>query len=197
MPGARSGRKSSRPRSAIYCERIDRMQSRLQDRSRPPEPLARLFDSKVLGYATALFVVVPFLVLYIDGSVATFILSVQSEWGWKVASAITIMGSGLTDAAIAGALLVVGLKAGRPREAVAGRLGLLAVIVGSLSAQILKNLFCRSRPLAEKSGQFFVDFPCLGKGSGFISFPSGHSVTAFALAFVLRSEEHTSELQSP
>lgn len=161
------------------------MQSRLQDRSRPSESLARLFDSRVLGYATALFVVVPFLVLYIDGLVTTFIPSVQSEWARKVASAITVMGSGLTDAAIAGVLLVVGLKAGRPREAVVGRLGLLAVIVGSLSVQILKNLFCRSRPLAEKSGQFFVDFPCLGKGSGFISFPSGHSVTAFALAFVL------------
>ncbi|MBI2884382.1 MAG: phosphatase PAP2 family protein [Candidatus Methylomirabilis oxyfera] len=159
--------------------------SRLQDHSKPSGSLARSFDGKVLGYTTALFVVLPFLVWYIDGSVMTFILSVQSERGLMVASAVTVIGYGLADAAIAVTILVIGLKAGRPREAVAGKLGLLAVIVGSLSVQILKNLFCRSRPLAEKSGQFFVDFPCLGKGTGFISFPSGHSVTAFALAFVL------------
>jgi membrane-associated phospholipid phosphatase len=159
--------------------------SRLLDRSKPSGSLARSFDGKVLGYTIALFVALPFLVWYIDGSVTTFILSVQSDWGLMVATAITAIGYGLADAAIAATLWVIGLKAGRPREAVAGRLGLFAVILGSLFGQVLKNLFCRSRPLAEKSGQFFVDFPCLGKGSGFISFPSGHSVTAFALAFVL------------
>jgi undecaprenyl-diphosphatase len=83
--------------------------------------------------------------------------------------------------------LVIGLRAGKPREAIAGKFGLFAVIVGGLAVQVLKHLFCRSRPLplTEQSGQFFVDFPCLGKGAGLISFPSGHSVTAFALAFVL------------
>jgi membrane-associated phospholipid phosphatase len=157
----------------------------LHNRSKPSGSLARSFDGKTLGYTAALFAALPFLVWYIDGSVTTFILSVQSDWGLMVATAITAIGYGLADAAIAATLWVIGLKAGRPREAIAGRLGLFAVIVASLSGQVLKNLFCRSRPLAEKSGQFFVDFPCLGKGSGFISFPSGHSVTAFALAFVL------------
>lgn len=59
------------------------------------------------------------------------------------------------------------------------------MVVSSLSGQLFKHLFCRARPLTEKSGQFFSEFPCLGKGAGFISFPSGHAVTAFALAFVL------------
>lgn len=161
------------------------MRPRLQDHSKPAEFLARSFDIKVLGYPIALFAVVPFLVLYIDGSVKTFILSMQNDEGLMVARAISSLGYGLVNAIMAAALLVIGLKAGKPREAVAGRLGLLAVIVGSLFGQVLKHLFCRSRPLAEKSGQFFVEFPCLGKGAGFISFPSGHSVTAFALAFVL------------
>ncbi|MGB4781265.1 phosphatase PAP2 family protein [Candidatus Methylomirabilis sp.] len=161
------------------------MRSRLQARSKPFWPLARSFDGRVLGYTTALFAVLPFLVLYIDGSVKTFILSVQSDWGLMVAGAITALGYGLVNATMAVTLLVIGLMAGRPREAVAGKLGLFAVIVGSLSVQVLKHLFCRSRPLAEKAGQFFVEFPCLGKGSGLISFPSGHSVTAFAMAFVL------------
>lgn len=161
------------------------MRSRLQACSKPFWPLARSFDGKVLGYIIALFAVLPLLVLYIDGSVTTFIPSVQSDWGLMVAGAITAIGYGLADAAIAGVLLVIGLKAGKHRETIAGKLGLLAVIVGSLSVQTLKNLFCRSRPFTEMSGQFFVNFPCLGKGAGFISFPSGHSVTAFALAFVL------------
>lgn len=159
--------------------------SRLQDRSKPSALLIRSFDSKVLGCTAALFVMLPFLVWYIDGPVKSFIPSVQSDWGLLVATAITVMGYGLADAAIAGALLVFGLKAGRPREAVAGKLGLLAVTVAGLFGQLFKHLFCRARPLTEKSGQFFVEFPCLGKGAGFISFPSGHSVTAFALAFVL------------
>ncbi|WP_337287783.1 phosphatase PAP2 family protein [Candidatus Methylomirabilis sp.] len=161
------------------------MMSRLQVDSKSSGSLARSVDGKVLGYAAALFVVLPFLVWYIDGPVESFIPSVQSDWGRRVATAITAMGYGLADAAIAATILAIGLKAGRHREVVAGKLGLLAVIVGSLSVQTLKNLFCRSRPFTEMSGQFFVNFPCLGKGAGFISFPSGHSVTAFALAFVL------------
>lgn len=161
------------------------MMSRLQDRSKASGSLARSFDIKVLGYTAALFAVLPFLVLYIDGSVKTFILSVQSDWGLMLAGAITALGYGPVAVTVAATLLIIGLRLRMPREAIAGRVGLLAVILGGLSGQVVKNLFCRSRPLAEKSGQFFVEFPCLGKGSGFISFPSGHSVTAFALAFVL------------
>lgn len=143
------------------------------------------FDAKVLGYTTVLLAVLPLLVVYIDGPMKSFVLSVQNDWGLMVATAITAIGYGLADAGIAAVLFGVGLMAGRPREAVAGKLGLFAVIVGSLFGQVLKNLFCRSRPLTERSGQFFVEFPCLGKGAGFISFPSGHAVTAFALAFAL------------
>ncbi len=155
-----------------------------QDRATSSSFLTQSVDGKVLACTAALFAVLPFLVLYIDHSVKAFILSAQSDWGLMAASAISSLGYGLTNAAMAAVLLVYGLKTGKPREAVAGKLGLLAVIVGSLAAQIFKHLFCRSRPLTEKSGQFFVEFPCLGKGAGFISFPSGHSVTAFTMAYV-------------
>lgn len=159
------------------------LQSR--DRLKPPKSLVRPFDGKALGYVVALLVALPFLVLYIDGPAKSFVLSVQSDWGLQVATVVTAMGYGLADAGIAATLLVIGLKTGRSREALAGRLGLSAVIVSGLSGQLFKHLFCRARPLTEKSGEFFSEFPCLGKGAGFISFPSGHSVTAFALAFVL------------
>jgi len=148
-------------------------------------PLARSFDRKVFGYIAASLAVLPFLVLYVDGPAKSFVVSVQSDWGLQVATVITTMGYGLADAAIAGTLFVIGLMAGKPREALAGRLGLFAVIISGLFGQLFKHLFCRARPLTEKSGEFFSEFPCLGKGAGFISFPSGHSITAFALAFVL------------
>ena len=159
--------------------------SRLHHYQTSSGPLARSFDRKVFGYVAASLVVLPFLVLYIDGPAKSFVVSVQSDWGLQVATVITTMGYGLADAAIAGTLFVIGLMAGKPREALAGRLGLFAVIISGLFGQLFKHLFCRARPLTEKSGEFFSEFPCLGKGAGFISFPSGHSITAFALAFVL------------
>lgn len=156
----------------------------MQDPSRPSRAFDRSFV-RGLGYIAALFAALPFLVLYVDGSVKTFVLSVQSHWGLMVASWLSAIGYGLANAAMAATVMAFGLLAVRPREAIVGRLGLLAVISGGLSVQVLKHLFCRSRPLAERAGQFFVEFPCLGKGAGLISFPSGHSVTSFALAYVL------------
>lgn len=144
--------------------------SRLQDHSKPSASLARSFDGKVLGYTTALFVVLPFLVLYVDGSVTTFVQSVQSDWGLRVATAITAMGYGLADAAIAAVLLVIGLKAGRPREAIAGKLGLLAVITGSLSAQVLKICFVALAPLLKCRASFSSSFLAWVRGPA--SFPS-------------------------
>lgn len=161
------------------------MRSRLHEGSIPSGCLTRPFGGKALGYPIALLALVPFLILYIDSSAKTFVLAIQNHEGLMVAQAISSLGYGLVNAAMAAALLGIGLKTGRPREAVAGKFGLLAVIVSSLFGQLFKHLFCRSRPLTETSGQFFTEFPCLGKGAGFISFPSGHSVTAFALAFVL------------
>lgn len=157
----------------------------MQDLSWPSRAAERLPNIRDLGYIMALFAVLPLLVLYADDSVKMFILSVQDQWGVAVAQWVSAAGYGLVNAALAAALLVVGLLVGRPREALVGRLGLFAVITGGLSVQVLKHLFCRPRPLAEGAGQFFAGFPCLGKGSGLVSFPSGHSVTTFALAYVL------------
>jgi membrane-associated phospholipid phosphatase len=138
-----------------------------------------------LAYILGLLALVPFLVLYLDGSVRIFVLSVQGRWGLLVATWVSSAGYGLVNAALAAIIMATGMLLGRPREVVAGRLGLFAVIAGGLSVQILKHLFCRSRPLAEGAGRFFNAVPCVGKGSWLRSFPSGHSVTAFALAYVL------------
>jgi len=138
-----------------------------------------------LGPIIVLLALVPFIILYLDASIRTFILSVQEPPGMMVATWVSAIGYGLLDAAFAGILMTVGHFMGRPREKAAGRLGLFAVVVGGLSVQLLKRLFCRARPLTEVAGQFFTAFPCLGEGYRLISFPSGHAVTAFALAYVL------------
>jgi len=88
----------------------------LQNLSRQPSSLDRLPDIRELGYIVALFAVLPLLVLYIDGSVKMFILSVQAHWGVWIAQFVSAAGYGLVNAAIAAALMAAGLVAGRPRE---------------------------------------------------------------------------------
>ena len=159
--------------------------SGMSDLSRPSKGEGRASAVRDLAPIIALLALVPLIILYLDASIRTFILSVQEPPGMMVARWVSAVGYGLLDAAFAGILMAVGHLMGRPREAVAGRLGLFAVIVGGLSVQLFKRLFCRGRPLTEVAGQFFAAFPCLGEGYRLISFPSGHSVTAFALAYVL------------
>jgi membrane-associated phospholipid phosphatase len=132
-----------------------------------------------------LFALVPLLVHYLDGSIRAFIHGVQRHWGMTLATWLSRTGHGLLDGAVGAILVAVGVLMGRPREALAGLLALFAVIGGGLSVIGLKHLFCRSRPLAEDAGQFFAVFPCVGEGYALMSFPSGHSVTSFALAYVL------------
>ncbi len=168
-----------------FLERSTQGSPDLKDVWRPSRAAGRVAGARDLAYKLALLAVLPVLILYLDDSIKVLVLSVQSQAGLMVASWVSTMGSGLVNAGLAAALMAVGLVLKRPREVLAGRLGLFAVIVGGVSVQVLKHLFCRSRPLADGSGQFFVAVPCLGEGSGRISFPSGHSVTAFALAYVL------------
>jgi len=157
----------------------------LPDRSPTTRGAVRLPRAGNLAYILGLLALVPLLVLFLDGSVRNFVLSVQGPWGLLVATWVSSAGDGLVNALVAAVIMAAGLLLHRPREVSAGRLGLVAVILGGLSVQIPKHLFCRSRPLAEGAGQFFISSPCLGKGSWLKSFPSGHSVTAFALAYVL------------
>ena len=63
------------------------------------------------------------------------------------------------------------------------QLYLFAVVaVSGIFAQIVKHILCRARPvLFEREGVFGI-FPFSNGGGKFVSFPSGHSVTAMALA---------------
>lgn len=62
-----------------------------------------------------------------------------------------------------------------------GVLVLLAMLLGFLTGELLiKNLVCRPRPCAA-----FPDFPMLIAPPDSYSFPSGHSASSFAAAWVL------------
>ncbi len=153
--------------------------------SQPVDGARRFSKFGNLICIAALFALVPLLVFYFDGSIRTFILSMQEHRSRTMATLVSLLGYGLLNGGIAAVLLSVGYFGGRPREARAGWLGLLAVIGGGMSVNGLKFLFCRARPLADAAGQFFAVFPCVGEGYTLRSFPSGHSVTSFALAYVL------------
>ena len=63
----------------------------------------------------------------------------------------------------------------------AGRSLLIGILSSGIVVQILKHLFGRARP------RVTYDFVFIGPSmrSGYDSFPSGHSTTAFCLAFIL------------
>jgi membrane-associated phospholipid phosphatase len=63
----------------------------------------------------------------------------------------------------------------------AGQFGFVALLSGGLVVQILKHLFGRARPWAADAGKLIG--PTLA--GGFNSFPSGHSISAFAVGAVL------------
>ena len=75
-----------------------------------------------LWYIIALLAMVPLLVLYLDGSIRTYIVSLDGRPGITAARWVSAAGYGLLNAALAAILMAVGLLMGRPREAMAGRL---------------------------------------------------------------------------
>src|SRR3972149_7238749 len=91
------------------------------------------------------------------------------------------LGHGLFLGSLCTALILWGVWRKKPVPFWCGQSGLAAFLSGGLLVQILKHLFGRVRPWALGAGNFFG--PHLG--GSFSSFPSGHSVSLFALAAIL------------
>lgn len=154
------------------------------NRMESPKRPGRAPTARTLVPVVALLATLPFVIVYLDGSVRSFVASVQRGWGMTLATWVSLGGYGLTNATVALLLVAVGHLTHRHREALAGLLGLLAVALGGLAVWVLKVVFCRPRPPYDGAGHFFAVFPCVGMGYPMNSFPSGHSVTSFALAYV-------------
>jgi membrane-associated phospholipid phosphatase len=99
---------------------------------------------------------------------------------------ISRIGVGYTAAGIAGGFYIVGRLAKNEKARETGILGAEALINGVIVGQALKAITRRPRPIDDNgSGEFF---------SGGSSFPSGHSITAWALAAVVANEYHKHRL---
>lgn len=90
----------------------------------------------------------------------------------------TFLGDGLFAVMLALACFVL------RRRAVAVKLFLVFILSG-LAAQVLKKLFHAPRPKSFFAEQFYTHFIEGITHSGFTSFPSGHTTTAFAVAAIL------------
>jgi membrane-associated phospholipid phosphatase len=88
----------------------------------------------------------------------------------------------------AAALWAGGSLAGAGRVARFGNLGLESAAIAGLTGFIVKCAARRSRPYAGRGRAVWGSGPGIHAGSSNLSFPSGHSETAFALATVAACE---------
>lgn len=130
------------------------------------------------------FLILLGLALQADLVVKVWAASVAHPGGKQVAGWITLLGSGAFDGAVALGLLSVGYLTGRRLLMRAGGTGLGAVGGGGVLVQLGKRTICRARPRFTDAGSFW-NGPCLFDSFHYLSFPSGHTTTAFALAVVL------------
>src|SRR6266446_5799817 len=98
----------------------------------------------------------------------------------KVSHAISDVGSGYGAGSIAGAFYLVGRATHNARARETGLLGGEALIDSGIVAAVLKHATQRPRPRAGKERGDFFD--------GGLSFPSGHSISAWSLAAVVANE---------
>jgi undecaprenyl-diphosphatase len=95
---------------------------------------------------------------------------------------LTWIGKGWVLMAAAAILLGIGYRRTDPELKQAGALGLMALTIAGLAVQTIKHLVGRPRP--DLADQGIMNWgPSLK--SGYDSFPSGHAISAFAMAAVM------------
>jgi undecaprenyl-diphosphatase len=135
----------------------------------------------LLAAASALTVLL--LLFYWDQEIRQWFLSIRTPEMYRAMKGISLLGLGGYQAVLAVLLLGIGYYFKDPRHYRAGLYGLYAVILAGILVQAVKHLVGRPRPrLVEKGIETFAG-PTLA--SGFDSFPSGHSITAFSMAVIL------------
>ncbi len=110
--------------------------------------------------------------------------SINSGWSCRVLDhvmvAATMLGEGLVLAGLSLFFVTVGLLADRLNWRRAGYAGLVSYAFSGAAVQIVKSLWDRPRPLLVLYDVKIVDSPLFVH-----SFPSGHTMTAFAVMFAL------------
>lgn len=113
-----------------------------------------------------------------DAALIAFGESIQTDFSRSVVRLFNRLGGGMNPPLVVAYFFVVGLLFARPRHAEIAVCMLLAGSASGLLVQILKQIIGRARPELWH-GPFHHTWPSA------TSFPSGHTVGAFALAGVL------------
>lgn len=133
------------------------------------------------GVVALLSLSLPFLMRPFDVSVYHRLLPLKSL-PWDALFEILVYGGhGVVLGGLLIGLFLWGKWKGKRALVWAGQFGFVALLSGGLVVQTLKHLFGRARPWAADAGRLIG--PTLA--GGYNSFPSGHSISAFAVGTVL------------
>lgn len=122
------------------------------------------------------------LTIAIDGPIRELIQANQIPAVYTVMKWLTWLGKGWVLSVLAAGLLAWGIWRKQPAPKTAGTIGIAAIVISGIAGQIIKHLIGRPRPRLLGSGASHLG-PSFE--SGYDSFPSGHSISAFAMAVVL------------
>lgn len=136
-----------------------------------------LMTSLVLGSTLGLFV--------LDKDIRDFVQDNQSDTGDEIAKFMKVFGDGRYTLPPLGMLYIYGHYQDNKRALRTTLLGLESFIISGAFTQVIKFTGHRHRPGSEDSSRRW-DGPGLSLSN--LSFPSGHSQTAFSIATVIASE---------
>lgn len=155
----------------------------------PPPPLFTWRDALLGGS----FVVATLAIRPLDKSVANSLQRPERQRSWafqqtaKVVRTIAQPGSLI----IGTSMYAAGRLTKTDRLAQVGLHGTESLLIGALSADVLKDLFGRERPFVDTIAPDPNDWQILRgfkRGGNYQSFPSGHTVAAFAAAASVSAE---------
>ena len=136
---------------------------------------------KVLIWTVIIAALLP-LVFFEDGPIRSILKDLRVPVLFKPMHILTWIGNGRILMAVALILFGIGWWWSEKKLKQAGMLGLIALAVSGMAVQTIKHLVGRPRPKLADQGVFKWG-PSFERGHD--SFPSGHTISAFAMAAVL------------
>jgi membrane-associated phospholipid phosphatase len=121
-------------------------------------------------------------IFFMDSSIRAYTLSHKSPTRDRVILPWEYYGTGYTAFALGAGMYGVGLCFLHPWWQETGREVLTAVLISGIAGRVLKIGFGRFRPYTNNGANAFLPFKIRETNS---SFPSGHTLTAFAVSSVL------------
>ena len=141
----------------------------------------RLFKWSITATAVILLCVISY--IFSDIQVAVWFHTHNNSWTDDVFNIITDIGESQWYL-VAGIVLFAVFRKTNPFRAYSGLYLFMSVAVSGISADIIKYIAGRARPILYFS-QHLYGFNCFHYDYEWISFPSGHAATAFSAAIVL------------